>query len=114
MVESTESPKKPHNCRDFWTSMGRSSIDRRIPSKFTVYLWHTGGFDVFHVNSPLVRTVTTKNKAAGPGALKSAENRLQSGCVAVFTGFCNMQGKLHGLPKKVLKFSVNIAYCQIV
>jgi len=29
-----------------------------------------------------------------------------------FRGFGDMHGKLHGLPKKVLKFSVIIAYCQ--
>jgi len=31
-----------------------------------------------------------------------------------FTGFGDMHVKLHGLSKKVLKFSVNIAYCQIM
>jgi len=33
--------------------------------------------------------------------------------MAVVTGFWQMHGKLHGLPKKVLKFSIIIAYCQI-
>ena len=32
--------------------------------------------------------------------------------VAVFRDFGDTQGKSHGLPKKVLKFSVNTAYCQ--
>jgi len=31
----------------------------------------------------------------------------------VFWRFRNMHGKLHGLSKIVLKFSVNLAYCQI-
>ena len=45
--------------------------------------------------------------------LKSATNRHDSTMCRFLRGFGNIHGKLHGLPKKVLKFSVFLAYCQI-
>jgi hypothetical protein len=53
-----------------------------------------------------------KNNAADSGVLKSAANRYNLPYVAIFRDFGDTQGKSHGLPKKVSKFSVNTAYCQ--